>query len=223
MTSNHSETCSNIKTKLVIAICFAVYCLNAQTEAIVVTNVAGLSVTMDSTGNYTVQTTAQTWKFSGGNRLSGQRGCDCSGKDAVGQYQGISFKWMEGASPISGEIRLYNDQPPVLFADTRQNAGEMPLLPFPSFTNLPQNLHVFSYRQETFSPPQFAANDCSTPWLLFDDKANALIISPASHFMVAVGMIGNGTNQIASGSESAASKPSCRFFAANYSSVWQRD
>jgi hypothetical protein len=198
MTSNHSETCSNIKTKLVIAICFAVYCLNAQTEAIVVTNVAGLSVTMDSTGNYTVQTTAQTWKFSGEIGCPVASEAVSSGKDAVGQYQRISFKWMEGASPISGEIRLYNDQPLVLFADTRQNAGEMPPLPFPSFTNLPQNLHVFSYRQETFSPPQFAANDCSTPWLLFDDKANALIISPASHFMVA-SMIGNGTNQIASG------------------------
>jgi hypothetical protein len=189
---------SNIKTKLVIAICFALLCLGVRADAVVVTNGAGLSITMDSNGNYTVQSSAPEWTFGGEIAHPLKNAVTSSGKDSVGRYQRISFKWTEGSSLISGEIRLYDEKPLVLFSDTRRNAGEMPPLPFPSFTNLPKNLHVFSYRQETFSPPQFAANNCSTPWLLFDDKANALVISPASHFMVA-SMFGDGTNQVASG------------------------
>ncbi|MGH7981117.1 MAG: hypothetical protein ACREE6_17205, partial [Limisphaerales bacterium] len=54
------------------------------------------------------------------------------------------------------------------------------------------------YQEVTFAPPQFAANDCSTPWLLFDDADDAMVISPASHFMVA-SMIGDGRAEIASG------------------------
>jgi hypothetical protein len=198
MTSNQSERHSNIKTKLVVAICFALLGLGERAGAAVVSNGVGLSVTMDSGGNYTVQSSAPAWTFSGKIAHPLKNAETSSGKDSAGRYQRISFNWMEGASLMSGEIRLYDEKPLVLFSDTRRDAGERPPLPFPSFTNLPQKLYVFSYQQKTFSPPQFAANDCSTPWLLFDDKANALVISPASHFMIA-SMSGDGTNQMASG------------------------
>ena len=49
-----------------------------------------------------------------------------------------------------------------------------------------------------FAPPQFAANEICTPWLLFDDRANALVVSPASHYMVAT-MLGDGRQKLASG------------------------
>ena len=63
---------------------------------------------------------------------------------------------------------------------------------------MPAKLHVFSYGLDNFAPPRFAASDISTPWLLFDDRANSLVVSPASHFMVAR-MFGDGQHQVASG------------------------
>jgi len=196
--SNQPRRCPSIKTKLIIAVCFALLCLDARAETVVVTNAVGLSVTVEANGNYTVQSSAPAWT------LGGEMGCPLkhavvsSGKDLIGRYQRISFEWMAVTSPMSGEIRLYQEKPLVLFSDTRQSAGETPPAPFPSFTKIPNDLHVFSYRQEAFAPPQFAANACSTPWLLFDDEANALVISPAAHFMVA-SMMGDGKKQIASG------------------------
>jgi hypothetical protein len=195
---SNQPICPFPKANLLIVFCFLFLWLAAPAEAVVVTNGTGLSAALDPDGSYTVLSSVPAWTFGGeiGSALKNE--VAASGEDSLGGYQRISFEWTEGSSPMSGEIRLYNNRPVILFSEQRQNAGEMPPSPFPSFTKIPKGLHVFSYRQEAFAPPQYAANDCSTPWLLFDDHANALVISPASHFMVA-SMIGDAVNQMASG------------------------
>jgi hypothetical protein len=198
LVGSNQSICPRLNQTLPIVICFALLGLAARGEAIVVTNAAGLSAALDSNGSYTVQSSAPAWTFGGEISSVLKNTVAVSGEDSLGGYQRISFEWTEGSAPISGEIRLYNDRPVILFSEQRQNAGEMPPSPFPSFTKMPKGLHVFSYQQQSFAPPQFAANECSTPWLLFDDHANALVISPASHFMVA-SMIGDAVNQMASG------------------------
>ena len=100
--------------------------------------------------------------------------------------------------PMSGQIRLYDGKPVALFSQTCGAATETPPAAFPDFTTLPESLHIFSYGHHEFAPPHFSTNEISTPWLLFDDQANALLISPASHFMVA-SMTGDGHNEVASG------------------------
>ena len=99
---------------------------------------------------------------------------------------------------MNGNIRMYEQTPVVVFSDTCGATSQAALAPFPNFNKLPSHLHVFSYQQEVFAPPSFKANECSTPWLLFDDAAHALVISPASHFMVA-SMLGDGHSRVASG------------------------
>lgn len=151
-----------------------------------------------SDGVYEVTEKDRSWNFVGSigeplDKLKAGRG-----SDANGDYREISFAWMEGILPMSGTIRVYEANPVVVFSETCERATEMPPPPFPSFTNLPGDLHVFSFQQRTFAPPQFRANDCSTPWLLFDDATNAMVISPASHFMVA-SMSGDGHQEITSG------------------------
>ena len=127
--SNQPRRCPSIKTKLIIAVCFALLCLDARAETVVVTNAVGLSVTVEANGNYTVQSSAPAWT------LGGEMGCPLkhavvsSGKDLIGRYQRISFEWMAVTSPMSGEIRLYQEKPLVLFSDTRQSAGETPPAP----------------------------------------------------------------------------------------------
>jgi len=159
----------------------------------------GLSLQLDaSDGNYQLIAMAPSWSFSGSLNVPLKRIAVRRGLDTNGTFQQITFAWQAGQKPMHGRIRLYEEIPMVLFAQTCEVADEVPPAAFPDFTALPPNLHVFSYSQHNFAPPQFHANDNSTPWLFFDDRANALIISPASHFMVAA-MQGDGVHEVGSG------------------------
>ncbi len=162
-------------------------------------NGSHLMIGMDGgNGAYSIRETKPAWRFTGsiGQPLSNLK--TANGNDSLGAYHEISFAWIEGTVPMSGSMRIYAKTPVVLFSETCQAAAETPPAPFPSFTNAPRHLHIFSYQEKTFAPPRFAASDCSTPWLLFDDADNAMVISPASHFMVAA-MSGDGQTNIASG------------------------
>ncbi|TAK92890.1 MAG: hypothetical protein EPO07_18895, partial [Verrucomicrobia bacterium] len=160
---------------------------------------SGLSVNVDEvTGNYTVTLKSPAWTFGGSLNRSLKNTAVNRDTDSVGAYQQIAFEWNSGQTPMTGRICVYDERALVLFSDTCGTAVEMPPEPFPSFTALPTNLFVFSHSQHEFAPPQFAANEISTPWMLFDDKANALVISPASHYFVA-SMLGDGRQRVASG------------------------
>lgn len=159
----------------------------------------GLSVQVDQhTGIYRVGIRNPTWMFAGQFDVPITNVVVSRGRDSVGAYQQLAFEWHAKQSPMSGQVRLYDEKPLVWFADTCGMAVESAPAPFPAFKAMPGGLHSFSYGMNTFAPPQFAANPVSTPWLLFDDHANALVISPASHFMVA-SMSGDGQHQMASG------------------------
>ena len=151
-----------------------------------------------SNGTYSIRERHPGWTFSGafGQPLANLK--TASGTDALGAYHAISFTWTDGGAPMSGSIRLYDKTPAIIFSETCETAAETPPSAFPSFAGIPHKLHVFSYQQKTFSPPRFAASDCSTPWLLFDDADDAMVVSPASHFMVAA-MSGDGQTNITSG------------------------
>jgi hypothetical protein len=163
---------------------------------------SGLGVMIDDrTGGYEIISKNPAWHF-GGNLGSPIKNVEYNyGSDSVGPYWQMNFEWHSGRLPMSGGIRFYQEKSLALFTQVCGAATETPPPPFPSFTRLPGDLNVFSYQQQTFAAPQFAANECSTPWLLFDNHANAMVISPASHFMVA-SMIGNGRQQVAIGLDS---------------------
>ena len=158
-----------------------------------------LSVQMDASGgDYEISSQNPSWTFGGGLAAALKNITTNHGADALGGYQQISFQWQGAQTPMSGWIRIYDGRPVALFSQTCGVASDTPPAPFPAFTKLPGSLHIFSYQRSTFAPPRFDANDTSTPWLLFDDHANAFIISPASHFMVA-SMMGDGHTEVASG------------------------
>ncbi|MGH7979826.1 MAG: hypothetical protein ACREE6_10660, partial [Limisphaerales bacterium] len=158
-----------------------------------------LTVRVDArNGAYCIREKRPAWTFSGavGRRFRNLK--TTRGNDGLGPYREISFSWAEGKMPMDGRIRLYDKIPVVTFSDTCETAAAMPPPGFPSFDHVPPGLHIFSYQEKTFAPPRFAASDCSTPWLLFDGSDHAMVISPASHFMVAA-MSGDGRTSIASG------------------------
>lgn len=86
--------------------------------------------------------------------------------------------------PVEESIECDGRSPLVKFRITYGSKAAKPLA-FPVFKELPKGLHAFSYRDSTFAPPTFSLFQTSTPWLLFDGRANAMIFSPASNFMVA--------------------------------------
>jgi hypothetical protein len=159
----------------------------------------GLSVQVNETnGTYEVAMKSPAWTLRGSVAAPAGSVGVSRARDAVGAYQQVTLSWREGQTPVTGRIRLYDESAVVLFASEYGAAMEAPPAPFPCFTQLPADLHIFSHKLREFAPPQFAANEICTPWLLFDDRANALIVSPASHFMVA-SMLGDGRQKLASG------------------------
>ena len=69
------------------------------------------------------------------------------------------------------------------------NVGHAPVTNppvFPDFTKVPAGLHSLSHRQENFAPPVFDdPQNVSTPWLLFGNSGDALIVSPVSDVFLA--------------------------------------
>lgn len=149
-------------------------------------------------GQYEIRQENPAWEFGGALAVRFENVSRSHGSDALGDYAQITFAWQADGKPMSGWMRLYEANALALFSQTIGAASDTPPAPFPSFTKLPQPLHIFSYGASNFAPPNFSAQDTATPWLLFDDRARAAIISPASHFMVS-SMQGDGHGEIASG------------------------
>ena len=150
------------------------------------------------TGVYRLTAREPAWTLAGSLGTHLQKVVTSPGRDRIGNYRQLAFAWQNGALPMSGQIRLYETKPVAQFSQTCGVATEMPPAAFPAFTTLPGALHIFSYGHHEFAPPRFVTNEISTPWMLFDDQAAAMVISPASHFMVA-SMQGDGRQEVASG------------------------
>ena len=159
---------------------------------------SGLSAQFDATtGEYLISASDPHWIFGGTLASAASDVHTASGQDRIGPYQQITFTWQNGETPLQGTIRLYQQQPLVLFKYKYLKAASPASVSFPNFTSIPAPLHHFSYRNDAFAAPQFELGQYGTPWLLFDGKADAAVISPASHFIIAA-MHGDGNHLVAS-------------------------
>ena len=159
---------------------------------------SGVAVSVDeATGAYKVAAHDPAWTFVGtvGARLSDVS--EARGRDRVGAYQEISFRW-PGNIPYGGAIRRYQNKPIVLFSLTARRPAARLMAEFPRFTSFPQNLHPMSYEDSAFSPHTFRLAHNATPWVLFDDRAHTAILSAASDFIVSQ-MHGDGKADLTSG------------------------
>ena len=187
-----------LKVWLLAPLMFGCAVLAAAVGPSRVESAAGVTMELDAaTGHYTFWVTKPRWNFVGDLGGPAEGVAVSRGSDRLGTFQEVEFQWMP-ARLLSGSIRLYDARPAVLFTVVRQRAGErLPAL-LPRFTSFPRGLHRFSYRDQVFSPPSFTLETNGTPWLLFDDHADAVVISPAANFMSAR-MIGDGEHEIACG------------------------
>jgi hypothetical protein len=136
-----------------------------------------------ASGDYVITDHANGWLFSGTTGGISGAITQRADLDRLGKCVVIAFN-VDDDGPVSEEIRLYQDQPIVLFRSTCLAARSHPPRPFPSIKP-PANLHQFGFDDSVFAPPSFNGGGGASPWLLFDDSAKAVIISPASDFMTA--------------------------------------
>lgn len=158
-----------------------------------------INVQVDAkTGNYSVSSARLHWTMSGsiGKALSNIK--STTGKDAIGAYKVISFGWQSNNEYV-GSIRWYAASPVLLFSlTTPKGAINQSTEAFPDFTRMPDSLYHFSYHNRIFPLAQYFLEETSTPWLFFNAKNDAAILSPASDFMVSL-MTGDGINHVRSG------------------------
>jgi hypothetical protein len=171
---------------------------SAFAKSVSVESAAGITAQFDeASGRYEITARQPAWKFAGELGQPGQNVVVEKGSDRIGAYQEIRFNWQTNIL-LTGGIRVYDSRSVVVFdLECNQAVEELPAL-FPRFTSIPAGLHHFSYKNVRFVPQSFKLEQTATPWLLFDDQADSVIISPADNFLIA-SMSGDGTNEIASG------------------------
>jgi hypothetical protein len=188
-----------IKPKLLFCLSILSLALGSIASAESMTSPSGeLTVTIGREGFYRISSKGTGWSLGGNLPSPAQEIILGKNKDAVGDYRQISFTFTDAERPMTGFIRLYDEKELLLFSQTLIQASVEPPSPFPNFRTFPQNLFRFSYLDQNFSPPRFDLEKNAGPWLLFDQKYDSLILSPASHFLVAC-MAGDGKHQLASG------------------------
>lgn len=139
-------------------------------------------ITVDAQGHYQVSFASPAWTFAGSLGVPATQIVSTSGSDSIGAYTEVSFSWTDTSSK-TGTIRKYNSLPAALLTVTYAGAAPNTLAPFPTFTSYPQLPHHVSHNDTEFGPVSFDALTADSPFVFFDDQANAFILSAASDFM----------------------------------------
>ena len=170
------------------------FALCGQAMATSLTNSLGLSVALDASGNYTVNSTAPAWTFAGSVGTTPTTVATNSGTDNVGAYSEMTFGYVShsGVSQTAG-IRLYGNTPAILFTHTYLAASTNDLA-FPNLTTYPTNLYQIGFKDVAFGFYGFGAYAPDSPWVFFDTNFNSFVISPATNYMIASDLkLGNGS------------------------------
>jgi len=169
--------------------------LAASLSAAEIKSSTGITISLDeSLGAYQITYRPQGWEFSGRLAHVPTEIRTAHGTNSIGAYNEIS--WQDGFL-LRDSVQIYDAQPVALFTITASQPTKNWPANFPDFTAFPK-LHQYSFKETHFAPPRFDLETNATPWLLFDDSANATLISPADNFLIA-SMKGDGVHEIGSG------------------------
>jgi hypothetical protein len=139
-----------------------------------------VAASFSDTGEYRLDCLGTRWTLHG--KLSDKPDAitSRSGADTLGA-------WKEVQAHTGAEIaviRVYENEPVVLFRDERTKAGKN-LRVFPTFDALPPGLMELSYGVDTFAKYEFGSLGAEGPWVLFDKSRRTMVLAPADHFLVA--------------------------------------
>jgi hypothetical protein len=167
------------------AVAFASFVLfgAAFARAVTIAGPSGLTVSVSADGSYAISLPNPAWQFSGTIGSPLMNLAITSGTDnAGGAFSEIAFDFYTDA-PRHAAIREYSGSPAILFTVSLRSGGPN-TFSLPAFTVYPQGLSHIAF-SGTFAAPTFQGWNDESPWVSFDSSYNAVILSPASHFMVA--------------------------------------
>jgi hypothetical protein len=141
----------------------------------------GTTVTVDATGKYTVTFKNPNWTFGGNLGAPATGIAVTTGSDALGAYSETTFGYAASGAR-QGRIRAYDQSPVVLFGE-KGAAAVANTRNFPRLTTSPTVPHHLTYSDLPFGEYTLQGLTADSPWVFFDDAANAFILSAASHFM----------------------------------------
>lgn len=169
--------------------------LSVLAGPVVITNSTGLSLAMLANGVYTIASTMPAWTFKGDLGQLPFNLVKVSGTDNLGGYSEFRFDY-EASVTHAASIRVYTNQPAILFTDTSLAATPNDL-DFPYLTAYPTNLYHVSYSGE-FAPHTFSGLIDESPWVFFDTNFNTFILSAGTNYVIA-GNAQNGDGSISCG------------------------
>jgi len=114
----------------------------------------GVVVQVNTNGDYEIRAREPAWTFGGSVGYPIQEIKTASGRDAIGMYQEVTFRWN---TQFSGGIRRYDDKPAVLFSVNAPAGANVTKVAFPSFAHLPANLHGFQLSRGEFCATELQA------------------------------------------------------------------
>jgi hypothetical protein len=175
-----------------------VLCPSARAQS-TITNLTGASVTVAAGGAYSVTFSSPAFTFSGNLAQPLTSLTTTSGADNIGPYAQITFGYTSSVGHSAG-IRLYQNQPVVLFTDTTLASSPNDLA-FPALTNNTPNLQHLAFGN-TFGLYNFSSLFGDSPWLFFATNYDAFIFSPATNYMI-VNNSQSGSGPLTAGINSA--------------------
>lgn len=148
----------------------------------VVSNSAGVTVTVTSSGSYTIAASLPAWTLSGSVGQSPFNLASVTGTDSLGGYAEIRFGYTSNTSHAAA-IRLYTNQATILFSDQCLGAGANDLA-FPRLLPSDLTLKHIGYGG-IFANYTFGTPDSDSPRIYFDTNFNTFILSSATNHMIA--------------------------------------
>jgi hypothetical protein len=137
-------------------------------------------VSFDDTGAYRVRCRHSPWLLEGKLGARPDSLDSRSGADRLGAWREVRAR----TGVEVAVIRVYENQPVVLFREERlQSGGNVGA--FPRFAALPSGLMKLGYAVDTFAPYEFGKLGAQGPWVLFDKERRTMVLSPADHFLAA--------------------------------------
>ncbi len=165
----------------------------------VIPNATGLNISMTADGNYHIDSADPAWSFTGSLGVTPSNISAVAGTDHIGDYTEFQFHYTTSVPHLAG-IRLYTNQPVVLFSETEM-ADSPNDLAFPHLTSYPTNLYHESFSTVAFSQRSFSDFASDSPWVFFNTNFDCFILSAATNYMVA-GNVMNADSSISCGIQS---------------------
>jgi hypothetical protein len=133
-------------------------------------------------GSYSIAVKETGWQFEGSLGLQAEQIRIRGGVDRLGSYRELVFTYGDGER--EGIFRLYERQP-VLQCEMRMLRAGANSFVFPGFSSVPAGLYRLGFQPVPHAIYEFGALGSQGPWVLFDSRLRALMISPADHYFIA--------------------------------------